>query len=141
MTLKRKPGFEDRPVSAILGKSASASADSKPEYPERASRPFGLEIMDTGGELWDLSWGAYYGVNFQKVAEFGGNGEKFDRVILQYVKYEVILTGFNLRQYKKGFHDGTLEQLRVTAREYEKTLLSRGEPVIRSIQVTTLGMS
>jgi hypothetical protein len=135
MTLKRKPGFEDRPVSAILGKSASAPAGSKPALPEQMNRPSCLKIATRGKGNWAFPWDIYCGMHVMEAAESGDNGEKIDRITLYYTHCKVILKGVSLGQYEKAIHEETLEKLQMVDGDLEKILLSRKEPVIRSVEV------
>jgi hypothetical protein len=138
MTLKRKPGFEDRPVSAILGKSASAPAGSKPESSEQADRPPLLKIVITGDNHWEFPWSTLYSVHFEKGVETGENGEKIDRILLQYIRCEAILKGINLRKYEKPIHDESLAEICVVHGDYRKAELNKDHPVLTSVEIKPL---
>jgi hypothetical protein len=135
MALKRKPGFEECSAAVALGKRASAPAALKQESPEQVKPPPCLKIATRGNGNWAFPWDIYCGVHVMEAAESGDNGEKIDRITLHYTHCKVILKGINLGQYEKAIHDETLEKLQMVDSDLEKILLSRKEPVIRSVEV------
>jgi hypothetical protein len=125
----------------LLRKKQSNRANLKQEASIQVNRPRCLKIVNAEGHAWGFPWSTFRGAYIEENVESSDNGEKIDRITLLYIHHKVILKGLNLGQCQKGIHEGTLENLRVADREYEKTMLRRNEPVIRSVEVTAHGIS
>jgi hypothetical protein len=89
------------------------------------SHPVCLEIIIDEENAWELPWASFYGAQI-----------KPERLLLSFLRFEVMAEGAHLGKLRKYINDLSLAELRQVADGFEESAGKNGSPVVRKITVT-----